>query len=90
MGEVTSIEMVLACDRDLIQTDPLLDIPRFQGSIKSWFSGNFEALIPSSPVLTPTVSPLLARIRGPGCEVLACGMTCFDGIRRNHLPKVRE
>ncbi|KAH0879207.1 hypothetical protein HID58_066601 [Brassica napus] len=28
-GEVTSVEMVLAYDRDLIQTDPLLDIPRF-------------------------------------------------------------
>ncbi|KAF3545401.1 hypothetical protein DY000_02005536 [Brassica cretica] len=29
MGEVTSVETVLAYDRDLIQTDPLLDIPRF-------------------------------------------------------------
>ncbi|KAF3537805.1 hypothetical protein F2Q69_00024372 [Brassica cretica] len=27
-GEVTSVETVLAYDRDLIQTDPLLDIPR--------------------------------------------------------------
>ncbi|KAF2598378.1 hypothetical protein F2Q68_00008436 [Brassica cretica] len=26
-GEVTSVETVLAYDRDLIQTDPLLDIP---------------------------------------------------------------
>uniref|UniRef100_A0A0D3E9M7 Uncharacterized protein n=1 Tax=Brassica oleracea var. oleracea TaxID=109376 RepID=A0A0D3E9M7_BRAOL len=76
-GEVTSVEMVLAYDRDLIQTDPLLDIPRFQGSIESWFSGNFQALILSLPVLTPTVSPRIARIRGPGCEVLACG-----GVRR--------
>ncbi|KAF2566788.1 hypothetical protein F2Q70_00027781 [Brassica cretica] len=25
----------------------------FQGSIESWFSGNFQALIPSWPVLTP-------------------------------------
>ncbi|KAF3575102.1 hypothetical protein F2Q69_00061155 [Brassica cretica] len=23
--------------------------------------------------------------RGPGCEVLACGMTCFDGIRPNSI-----
>ncbi|KAF3500305.1 hypothetical protein F2Q69_00043936 [Brassica cretica] len=28
-GEVTSVETVLAYDQDLIQTDPLLDIPRF-------------------------------------------------------------
>ncbi|KAF2536981.1 hypothetical protein F2Q68_00021941 [Brassica cretica] len=28
-GEVTSVETVLAYDRDLIQTDHLLDIPRF-------------------------------------------------------------
>ncbi|KAF2606603.1 hypothetical protein F2Q68_00044664 [Brassica cretica] len=28
MDEVTSVETVLAYDRDLIQTDPLLDIPR--------------------------------------------------------------
>ncbi|KAF3551004.1 hypothetical protein DY000_02007120 [Brassica cretica] len=28
LGEVTSVETVLAYDRDLIQTDPLLDIPR--------------------------------------------------------------
>ncbi|KAF2545300.1 hypothetical protein F2Q70_00022199 [Brassica cretica] len=65
-GEVTSVETVLSYDRDLIQTDPLLDIPQFasaknvfylidrfpgmssfQGSIESWFSGNFQALIPS-------------------------------------------
>ncbi|KAF3501970.1 hypothetical protein F2Q69_00043911 [Brassica cretica] len=30
MGEVTSVETALAYDRDLIQTDPLLDIPREQ------------------------------------------------------------
>ena len=36
------------------------------------------------------LAPQLVRIRGRGCEVLACGMTCFDGIRRNLLPKDRE
>ncbi|KAF3517209.1 hypothetical protein DY000_02060013 [Brassica cretica] len=30
-GEVTSVETVLAYDRDLIQTDPLLDIPWARG-----------------------------------------------------------
>ena len=34
----------------------------FEGSIESWFSGNFQALIPSLPVLTPTPVELNANI----------------------------
>ncbi|KAF3518884.1 hypothetical protein DY000_02060402 [Brassica cretica] len=48
--------MVLAYDRDLIHTDPLLDIPRLRWS-------------------SLTLAPQLARINGPGYEVLACEKT---------------
>ncbi|KAF3586949.1 hypothetical protein F2Q69_00030896 [Brassica cretica] len=36
-GEVTSVETVLAYDRDLIQTDPLPNIPRFASAKKCLF-----------------------------------------------------
>ncbi|KAF2536469.1 hypothetical protein F2Q68_00021937 [Brassica cretica] len=46
LGEVTSVETVLAYDRDLIQTDPLLDIPRIERYLPE-FADQIQSLKPS-------------------------------------------